>query len=191
MRLILLLSMAAAWAAPALAADAPPTDQPAAEPPVCTTVTTVVKRGEVMLSSSSVTKCEATPHPGGGVELHPGAMLKAPEAVLGAPAAVFGSISLGSGDELRLKNTAGDWRVVYDRSGDICHVTLSARTTSAGFWAHGQGCKGALRDAGAWTFRDGATEILTADGRLIVRLTGTRDQVTGSTADGDAVTLQR
>ena len=191
MRLVLLLAVSVLGAAPALAADAPPPDQAAALPPVCTTVTTVVKRGDVVLSSNSTTKCEDAAHPGGGLNIHPGSMLAAPEAVLAAPAAVFGSLSLGQGDELRLKNTAGDWRVIYERTGDICHLNLSARTNQAGFLARGQGCKGALGQAGAWTFRDGATEILRPDGQMIVRLTGTRDQVTGSTTEGDAVTLQR
>ena len=190
MRLIFVLA-ASALAAPAFAADAPVAEAPAG-PPVCTTVTTVVKRGEVVLSTNSTTKCEEPSRPGGGINLHPGAVLAAPEAVLAAPAAVFGSMSLGGdGDALKLKNTAGDWRVIYDRSGDICHLTLSARTNQSGFLAHGQGCKGELGHAGAWVFHEGATEILTADGKLIVRLTGTRNEVAGQTADGDAVTLQR
>jgi hypothetical protein len=191
MRLIWLLAVSTLAAAPAFAADAPAADQPAAEPPVCTTVTTVVKRGEVVLSNTSTTTCQNSAHSGGAINLHAGAMLAAPEAVLAAPARVFGSLSMGQGDELRLKNTAGDWRVVYDRTGDICHLTLSARTNRSGFLARSHGCKGALGDAEAWVFHDGATEILTGDGRLIVRLSGTRDQVSGSTADGEAVTLQR
>ncbi len=191
MRLILLFAVSALGTASAFAADSPPADQAATPPPVCTTVTTVVKRGEVVLSSNSTTKCEDAAHPGGGLNLHPGAMLAAPEAVLAAPAAMFGSFSMGQGDELRLKNTAGDWRVIYDRTGDICHLTLGARTNQVGFLARSEGCKGALGRAGAWTFRDGATEILRADGGLIVRLVGTRDQITGSAADGDTVTLQR
>jgi len=191
MRLILLMSLGAAWAAPALAADAPADGQAAAEPPVCTTVTTVVRRGDVVLSSNATTRCEEPTRPGGGVSLHPGAVLAAPEAVLSAPKAVFGSLSLGDGDELKLRNTAGDWRVIYDRTGDICHVTLSARTTSQGFLAREEGCRGELARAGTWIFRDGGTEILAGDGTLIVRLTGTRDQVTGSTTDGQLVTLQR
>jgi hypothetical protein len=188
MRVALLLAVPVLGTAPAFAADAPAAGPPAAEPAVCTTVTTVVKRGEVVLSTNSTTRCEEPGRPGGGISLNPGAV---PEAVLAAPKAVFGSLSLGDGDELKLKNTAGDWRVIYDRTGDICHLTLSARTTQAGFLAHGQGCKGALRGAGAWVFHDGATEILTADGKLIVRLAGTRDQVSGATADGDQITLQR
>ncbi|HEY5411049.1 MAG TPA: AprI/Inh family metalloprotease inhibitor [Caulobacteraceae bacterium] len=191
MRLALLFAVTALGSASAFAADAPPPDRAAAPLPVCTTVTTVVKRGDVVLSSNSTTKCEDAAHPGGGINLHPGSMLAGPEAVLAAPAAVFGSLSLGQGDELRLKNTAGDWRVIYDRTGDICHLTLSARTNQTGFLARSQGCKGALGRTGAWIFRDGATEILRADGGLIVRLVGTRDQITGSTADGEAVTLQR
>ena len=191
MRSILWLAVSVLAAAPAFAADVSAEGQPAAEPPVCTTVTTVVKRGEVVLSTASTTTCQDPAHPGGGINLHAGAMLAAPEAVLAAPAHVFGSISMGQGDELRLKNTAGDWRVVYDRSGDICHLTLGARTNQTGFLARSHGCKGALADAGAWVFHDGATEILTADGKVIVRLNGTRDQVTGSTTDGDSVTLQR
>ncbi len=191
MRLMCLFALSAMAAVPAFAAGAPGADHPAAEPPVCTTVITVVKRGEVVLSTGSTTRCEDAAHPGGGINLHPGAMLAAPEAVLAAPAALFGSIPAGHGDALRLKNTAGDWRVIYDRTGDICHLALSARTNQTGFLARAQGCKGAMHDAGAWVFNEGATEILTADGKLIVRLTGTRDQISGATVDGAAVTLQR
>ena len=189
MRLTGLLALSVLGAAPAFAADAPAAGALAAEPPVCTTVTTVVKRGDVVLSTNSMTRCEDTARPGGG--LHPGAMLAAPEAVFSAPAAVFGSISLGHGDELSLRNTAGDWRVIDNRTGDICHLVLSARTTQAGFLARVDGCRGELAQAGAWTYRDGGTEVLRPDGRLIVRLTGTRDQITGATAGGDALTLQR
>ena len=190
MRLVLLFALSAVWAAPALAADAPPTgSEPAAELPVCTTVTTVVKRGEVVLSTNSTTRCEEAGR--AGIGLHPGKVLAAPESVLAAPAALFGSVSLGHGDRLRLKNTAGDWRVIDRRTGAVCHLVLSVRTNAAGFVARGEGCHGEIGEARAWTFRDGAAEVLRADGRLIVRLTGSREEIAGSTADGDTLTLQR
>jgi len=191
MRLILLFAMTALAATPAFAADSPTSPEAAAEPPVCTTVTTVVKRGDVVLSTNSTTRCEEPARPGSGAKLHPGGVLAAPQAVLSAPASLFGSISLGSGEELRLRNAAGDWRVIYLRSGDICHLTLSGRTTSAGFLARGQGCKGELAQARAWVFHDGGAEVLAGDGAVIVRLTGNRDQLTGSTPDGERLTLQR
>ncbi len=187
MRLVTLLSLSAVWAAPALAADAP---APAAgQPPVCTTVTTVVKRGDVVLSTNSTTRCEDAAHPGGG--FNAGSLLAAPGAVLSAPASVLGSLGSGNGDQLTARNTAGDWRAVDRKSGDVCHMMLSVQTTSAGYVARPSACRGALAKAHAWTYRDGAAELLAADGGAIVRLTGTRDLLTGATDDGDVLTLQR
>ncbi len=189
MRLAGLLALLVFATAPAFAADAPSVGAPAAEPPVCTTVTTVVKRGEVVLSTNSTTRCEDAAHPGGGI--HPGAMLAAPEAVLSAPTAMLGAMAFGNGDLLTARNTAGDWRVVNGRTGDVCHLTFSVRTNQAGFVARSSGCRGELGEAGAWTYRDGAAEVLRPDGRLIVRLTGRRDLIQGATERGDALTLQR
>ena len=190
MRLTSLLVIAAFGAGPALAADAP---APAAPPalPICTTTTTVVKQGDVVLSTNTSTKCEDADHPGGGGGLNAGSMLQAPTAVLTAPAKMFDALGSGHGDLLQQKNTAGDWRVVNSRTGDVCHLTLSVRTTSAGYATRAEGCRDELAHIGAWAFRDGAAELLGRDGGLIVRLTGTRDLLQGQTADGAAITLQR
>ena len=189
MRLSFLFAVSALGTASAFAAEAPPADQAAAPPPICTTVTTVVKRGDVILSTNSTTRCEDAAHPGGG--FLPSSVLGAPEAVLSAPTAMLGAIAFGNGDLLTARNAAGDWRVVNSRTGDVCHLTLSVRTTQAGFVARGSGCHGELGQAGAWTYRDGAAEVLRPDGRHIVRLNGRRDQLTGITEDGDSLTLQR
>ena len=187
MRLADLIALSVLAAGSALAADAPP---PApAEPPICTTVTTVVKRGEVVLSTNSATRCEDPAHPGSG--LNAASLLAAPAAVFNAPASLLGSLGSGNGDLLTVRNTAGDWRAVDRHSGDVCHVVLSVQTTSAGFVARGSGCHGPLGEAKAWTYREGAAELLRADGRLIARLAGTRDLLSGSTPDGDVLTLQR
>jgi hypothetical protein len=192
MRLVLLSVLLAGAAGPALAADAPsPAPAAAPEPPICTTVTTVVKRGDVVLSTNSTTKCEAAEHPGGGISIHPGEVLAAPAKVFTAPAVAVDAIFQGHGDLLTQKNSAGDWRVVNSRTGDVCRLILSVRTTNAGFAARVEGCRGELAHAGAWTYRDGGTEVLGHDGKMIVRLTGTRDLVKGSTVEGDALTLQR
>ena len=190
MRLGLLLALSVVWSVPALAADAPPTASAApAEPPVCTTVTTVVKRGDVVLSTNSTTRCEDRAHPGGG--LNPGALLAAPAAVFSAPVSVLAAVGAGNGDLLTARNTAGDWRAVDRHTSDVCHMVLSVQTAAAGYVARPSGCRGPLAKAHAWTYRDGAAELLTSDGGAIVRLTGTRDLLTGSTDDGDVLTLQR
>lgn len=189
MRLVLLLALSAGWAAPALAADAPSSGAAATEPPVCTTVTTVVKRGEVVLSTNSTTRCEDPAHPGAG--FNAGSLLAAPGAVLSAPASVLSSLGSGNGDLLTARNTAGDWRAVDRRSGEVCHMMLSVQTTSAGYVARPSACRGPLAKAHAWTYRDGAAELLGSDGGVVARLTGTRDLLTGSTDDGDVLTLQR
>ncbi len=180
MRLAGLVAVSVMAAVPALAADAPPPD--AAGPPVCTTVTTVVKRGEVVLSTNSTTRCEDRAHPGSGLNAG---------SLLAAPASVLGTLGSGNGDLLTARNTAGDWRAVDRHSGDVCHIVLSVQTTAAGFLARGSGCHGPLGDAKAWTYREGAAELLRADGGLIVRLGGARDLLSGSTPDGDVLTLQR
>ena len=182
MRLSLLFAVPVLVATPAAAA-------PVAEPPICTTVTTVVKRGEVVLSTNSTTNCEDPAHPGGGI--NPGAMLQAPVAVLTAPSKVFDALGAGNGDLLTQKNTAGDWQVVNSRTGDVCHLTLSVRITQAGYAARGAGCRGEIAAAQAWTYRDGAAEVLKSDGAVIARLTGTRDLLKGSTEGGDTLTLHR
>jgi hypothetical protein len=187
MRLIFLLGLTALGTAPAFAADAPAPAAPA--PPICTTTTTVVKQGEVVLSTSTKTTCQDAERPGGGI--NPGAVLEAPVAVLNAPGKMFDALGSGHGDLLQQKNTAGDWRVVNSRTGDVCHLTLSVRTTSAGYATRADGCRDELAHIGAWTYRDGAAELLNSDGGLIVRLTGTRDLLHGQTAEGAAITLQR
>jgi hypothetical protein len=188
MRLVLLSVLLAGAAAPAFAAD-PPAPAAAPEPPICTTVTTVVKRGDVVLSTNSTTKCEDPAHPGGGI--NPGAMLQAPAAVFTAPAQVLDAIGAGNGDQLTAHNAARDRRVVNSRTGDVCHLTLSVRTSAAGFVAREAGCRDEIARASAWTYREGAAEVLGSDGGVIVRLTGTRDLLKGATGGGDALTLQR
>jgi hypothetical protein len=189
MRLICLLGLTALAAAPAYAAEAPAQAAPAPAPPICTTTTTVVKQGDVVLSTNSTTKCEDAAHPAGG--FNPGAVLQAPTAVLNAPSKVFDALGSGHGDLLQQKNTAGDWRVVDSRTGDVCHLTLSVRTAAAGYAVRTEGCRDELAHVGAWTYRDGGAELLRSDGGLIVRLTGTRYLLKGSSADGAAITLQR
>ncbi len=188
MRLSLLFAAPLLLAAPAFAADAPPASP--AEPPICTTVTTVVKRGDVVLSTNSTTKCEDPAHPGGGGG-GPGGVLQAPAAVLAAPAKLFEGLGEGRGDLLTERNTIGDWQVVHGRNGDICHVVLSGQTTAAGYAARNVGCRGELAATRAWIYRDGAAELLKADGHPIARLTGSRDQLKGATEGGEALTFHR
>ena len=192
MRLISLIALAAATASQAAAADAPASATVAgAEPPICTTTTTVVKRGDVVLSSTSATKCEEVPQAQGG-SIRPSALLAAPRAVASAPAAIFGSISLGgSGEELTLRSVPADWRVIEARGEQVCHLILNARSGPAGFAARTEGCRGALAKSSAWIFSDGEVDVLGRDGALIVKLTGNRAHLSGSTVDGDSLELQR
>jgi hypothetical protein len=190
MRLVLLIALAAATAGQAAAADAPASLPGArAEPPVCTTTTTVVRRGDVVLSTTSSTKCEDASSAQGG--FHPSAILAAPRAVAAAPAALFGSLAFGNGEELTLRNAAADWRVIDERSEQVCHLVLNARSAPSGFAARSVGCSGALAGASAWTFNDGAVDVAGKDGALIVRLSGDRTRLAGSTVDGASLQLQR
>jgi hypothetical protein len=192
MRLSLLIVLAAATAGQALAADAPAPAAVGAEPPICTTTTTVVRRGDVMLSSTSSTKCEDSSPAAQGGSFHPSGILAAPRAVAGAPAAIFGSLSLGgSGEELTLRRVPADWRVVESRGEQICHLVLNAHSGPSGFAARSEGCHGALARSSAWVFKDGEVDVLGGDGALIVKLTGDRAHLSGSTVDGDSLELQR
>lgn len=191
MRLALLIALAAAPAAPAFAQDAPASGVDV-DAPICTTTTVVIKRGDVVLSSSSNTRCE-TPPParGQGGGQRPGAALRAPEAVLRAPEALASSFAMGHGEELTLRNSPADWRVIEHPGEQVCHLVLNARSGPEGLLARSHHCRGALSHASTWSFQDGSVEVKAADGAIIVRLTGDRMRLFGDTADGGSVELQR
>ncbi len=181
MRLALPFVLAAVALTGPAAAAADPSGSPVAAPPLCTTTTTVVRRGDAVLSTTSTTRCEDASASQG---FHPGAVLAAPGSVLGA-------LAFGHGEELTARNAAGDWRVIEGRAERICHLLLSARAGASGFLARGAGCGGRLAAASGWSFQDGAVGVTATDGAPIVRLTGDREHLSGTTADGETLVLQR
>ena len=187
MRGLVLTFGLALLAAPALAqAPAPAGAAPAAaEPPVCTTVTTVVKKGDVVLSTKSETKCERTPGERGSGEggVHPG-------EILGSIGSPFGSL-FTSTPTLQEKEARGDWRVVERGNLRVCHAVLMSETNAQGRRVRTSDCIGPLARAAAWKLEDNSVGIYGKDGALVVRLTGDRNRLAGQTADGQPVTLQR
>jgi hypothetical protein len=169
-----LLTFAAASTAAAQPAPAP-------EPPVCTTVTTVVKKGDVVLSTSSKTTCEAPKGEGG----HGGGVLKAPEAVLAAPAVALGSV-LGGSQEMKVRQVRGEWKTVLPGSSRVCHLMLLQETTDLGRGVRATDCAAPLSRAAAWKLEDNAVTLYGKDGALIVRLTGDPSRLSGA-----GVTLER
>jgi hypothetical protein len=173
MRVLVLSCSLALLAAPALAQPQAPAAP--AEPPVCTTTTTVVKRGEVVLSTKTETRCEGEP----GAGLHP-------EAVLGSLGSIF-----SSSPSLEAKEARGDWRVVEAGNRRICHVMLMSQAGALGRRVRTSDCIGPAGRAAAWKLEDNSVGLYGEDGALVVRLTGDRNRLAGATAGGEEVTLQR
>ncbi len=170
-------------ARPALAQAQPaPTD----EPPICTTTTVVVKKGEVVLSTTSNTKCEDQDRgmSRGIGDVHPGQVLTAPVQILKA-------IPLGGAPKLGPTHVRGYWRAPRPGARRICHVALMSEAAGGGYAAKPTNCTGALSALASWRFEVDSVALYDASGRMIVRLTGDRDHLTGETADGELVDMQR
>ena len=160
----------------ASAASAQPAPAAPAEPPVCTTVTTVVKKGDVVLSTSSRTTCDGARGEG----------LKAPEAVLAAPAEALASVFGGSG-ELKPRQVRGEWRSLSPGADRVCHVVLMQETTDLGRKVRTTNCpRPPLNGAAAWKLEDNAVALYGKGGGLLVRLTGDPTRLSAA-----AVTLER
>jgi NaMN:DMB phosphoribosyltransferase len=170
--LAVLLAGASTIAAPAALAQAPE----AAAEQICTTTTTVVKRGETLLSTKSETKCHREGEGGGiDIDLDPG-------GVLGG---IFSSTP-----ELENKDVRGDWRVVERGSIRVCKVTLMSEATNLGRRVRTQDCRGVASRVVAWKLEDLSVGLYGADGALVVRVTGDRMRLAGA-AGGEEVVLQR
>jgi len=185
-----MLAATAVLAAAAMGARADAETPPAATAPgatpvqICTTTTTVVRRGDVVVSDTSTTKCEAEGAQGGG----------AAHAVFSAPGAavrsVFSSgILAGGGDLATASNVRGDWRVVDVQTEGVCHLALTSQAAAAGFQVRNSGCARPISRVRAWTFDNG--EVLLHGDDFELRLTGTRDHMAGVSSAGDRFELTR
>ena len=162
--------------ASAVSASAQSAQPASGEPPVCTTVTNVVKRGEVVLSTSSRTTCEGAKGEG----------LKAPQAMLAAPAEALASVFGGSG-ELKPRQVRGEWRSISPGADRVCHVVLMQETTGLGRKVRTTNCpRPPLSRAEAWKLEDNAVDLYGKGGALLVRLTGDPARLSGP-----GVTLER
>ncbi len=189
-RPLVLATILAALAARAQADPADPGAAQSAGERTCTTVTTVVKRGEVVLSSTSTTRCEGDPKPGGGPRA--GDILKAPAAALGAvPDQLLKSLGESGGDRANPKNVRGDWRWVEPGSNGVCRIFLTSQATDAGLRVRTDGCHGPLKQAANWRFDEDAVVLYRTDGGIVVRLHGRRDALQGDAEDGSAISMDR
>ena len=180
-----LLAMAAAGAR-ADAETAPEATAPAAPVQICTTTTTVVRRGDVVVSTASTTRCEdeAT------------ANSRAARAVFNAPDAavksVFGSgIIAGGGNGASAANVRGDWRVVDVKTQDVCLLFLTSQPAAGGFHVRNDGCKRPISQVAAWTFDNGDVLLHAGGGDVLLRLMGNRDHMAGVSDAGARFELLR
>ena len=180
------MAMLAAAAVGARAdAEAPlaATARGAAPVQICTTTTTVVRRGDVVVSNTSATRYEAAR---GGSAAHavfsaPGAAVK---SVLG-----FGILA-GGGDGATASNIRGEWLVADVQTGGVCHLSLTSQAAAAGFQARSTGCAPPMSRVEAWTFDNGEV-LLHGGGDFVLRLAGTRDRMAGVTDTGGRFELMR
>jgi hypothetical protein len=178
LRLALAALALSAGAAQAQPAQAP---TPAPEPPTCTTTTVVVKRGDVVLSSSSTTHCD---EPGARPASDVSAALKAPGALL--------TSVLSSGPPtMTFRKARGDWRVVEPGAARVCHMFLATQPTSGGYAARASGCGPFLSAARSWTFADGVVSLHDASGAVITRLTGYQDRMQSDEVEGRRLVFDR
>src|SRR4051812_19799082 len=139
MRLALVLAVSL-LAAPALAQPAA-----AADEPICTTVTTVVKKGEVVLSTNTTTRCERQK----GAAGLPGAAEAAAEPFREAEGVLGG---LFGPAELKPRQVRGDWKVV--QGAHVCHLILMSEITPQGRKVRAVGCAAPVSGATAWKLED-------------------------------------
>lgn len=165
---------------------------------VCTTTTTVVRRGDVVLSTSSATRCEdpgaaatlgASPssavaaEPPGSAGTRPGKELGGP----GVVARLFGAVPLG----LKPRDVLGVWTAIERGKKNACTVRMTREVSSDGFRVLAGGCQGVLGGVKAWRFDQTEAGLYGAGGALLARLTGDREHLTGASADGGMLSFTR
>ena len=194
---LLVVSAAPAFAQEASAAAPLPSDR------ICTVTTTVVRRGDVILSSRTNTECEAGPsqprgseksgdvsqggggetRSGGGFHPNPGAILEGLHPSNAVKAIV-------TDRELKARELWGDW-TVEKGSRQVCRVTLWAKGAGEVRPFQTTGCAGPITQATIWMMGDNGITLRDPKGAVIVELTGRADYLTGVTAAGDAIRLTR
>ncbi len=165
--------------------------QPAAAAPEpalpCTQTTTVVRRLDVVVSSSTQIKCEEPGASSGGITV--------PKGVLAAPASAASlfdkMLGSGPGETLTTSTARGDWHVLDPRARAICQLLLTSASSAQGFGLRKTNCGGAVANAVSWAIDGGAVVFRARDGAELVRLTGTRERMSGKSADGKTIELGR
>jgi len=214
------LMMATLAAAPA-GAQAPAAGAAGPAPAkLCTTATTVVRRGDVVVGDNTSTRCEddtaSAPtdvcttsitivRRGGVVVSSTGATKCEDEtaagggvtakAVFGAPAGALSAVGkgflAGGGDRATASNVRGDWKVMDSRADRVCHLFLTSQPDSAGFRVRRTDCKGLFAQVQAWTFEGEGVALHEAGGGVVITLTGSRAQLQGRTTAGKPVLIAR
>jgi hypothetical protein len=163
--------------------------------PVCTTVTTVVRRGDVVLSTTSSTHCEEergqAPGPtGAAAPGRPASGSGAVQTFGGSPsmiAKMFGAQDPG----LKPRDVLGIWSAIERGQQDACRVQMMREPSANGFRVLTIGCKGALAHATAWKFDETQAALYDARGGLVAKVGGDRQHLSGLLVDGHAVNLIR
>jgi hypothetical protein len=195
---LLVLTVAATLAAGA--AQASPAGQKAEKTggePICTTTTTVVRQGDVVLSTTSQTHCEEAeaqaPSPQGpqaSASNRPHSRSPAAQVFGGSEnmvAKVFGAEDAG----LKPRDVLGIWSAVERGRQDACRVQMMRETSANGFRVETIGCRGALAHVTAWKFEETQAALYDSAGAAVTRLSGDKEHLSGVLADGRPLNLIR
>lgn len=163
---------------------------------ICVTTTTVVKRGDVVLSTSSNTRCEDDRgRPQAEAQSPPvaseGAAAPSPAArgLVGPSnlASFFGARPVG----LTPRDVLGVWTALERGKENACRVQMTREAFSGGFRVLTSGCRGALAVAKAWKFDGSTAQVYAADGTLLASMTGDKEHLAGALPDGGVVDMSR
>jgi hypothetical protein len=189
-------TLAAILAAGAAHAGPLPAGHKAAGEPVCTTVTTVVRRGDVVLSTTSQTRCEedqaAGQAPAAGAFSSAQARPHAPAVqVFGAVSSPIAKVFGGQDTALKPRDVLGIWSALQLGEADACRVQMMREVAANGFKVSTSGCKGTLARAKVWKFEETQALLYDASGSPVARLVGDRQHLSGVLVDGRQLNLIR
>ncbi len=200
MRMLGLAGLLLVSAGQASAQEATPAPLPSDR--ICTVTTTVVRRGDAILSSNTTTRCEAGPTPSKAAE--PGGESAGAGASPGGggfhppnPVAILGGVhpgdavkSITSNRKLKPRDLWGNW-TVEKGSRRVCRVSLWAKGVGEVRPFQTTGCEGLVTQATLWMMADDGVTLRDPKGVVIVELNGSADRLTGKTAAGESVALTR
>jgi hypothetical protein len=170
---------------------------------VCTTVTTVVRRGSTVLSTTSSTRCDEdkgqaaaatrAPEPAVAQAASPPRAdpIVPPSGSLESSRSLASSLfGLGT-PGLKPRDVLGEWSALEPGAAFACRVRLTRETFSGGYRVFTSGCRGPIGAASAWRFEETVAGLYGPDGGPIAKLAGDKKRLAGKTPDGQLVELTR